>query len=476
MFAFFLTCLKVTPINMNTLNYLKRSISIICAVVMSSTISLAQSENSLAFDGTNDVVSVTSASAYIASSSNMSISCWIYPTNPAPNYPNFDGIVGFRNESSADFYLLHLSANTLEARFRNSSGTAYSATVPGITLNTWQHVVMTYNGSTLKVYLNGSQVTSVSASGTISSTSETFFLGNLTYQTTNFQFGGKLDEVGLWSKTLTATEVSCMHDNGHDDADPALKLFYKCDQGIPNGNNSSITNLTDSKGNANGTLTGFSLSGSSSNFTNGISILGQLSGNICKGDSFSFAGNFYHEAGTYFSTISVPGGCDSIVQLILTLDSVDASAKWVNSDELHANENGATYQWIDCDTKLPIQGQTRQNFRPTQGGNYAVVVSKNGCTDTSACFSTDIGVEEHALSTVSIYPNPSRGEFCFIQENAPQSGILTIYNNAGLKITEVFIEKKPKTTLNLALPEGVYTALFSSDDLAQIAFKLLIEH
>lgn len=432
----------------------------------------AQSENSLSFDGVDDKVTATGASSLI-SNSNISMSCWVYPTNSAPNYPNFDGIVGFRNDANADFYLLHLTASTLEARLRNSSGTNYDAIVPGIQLNTWQHIVMTYNGSSLKVYVNGTQAVSIAASGTINSSTETFHIGGLPFSPSPFMFGGKLDEVALWSKALTPAEITCMYAGGHDDSDPSLELFYKCDQGTPNGNNGGISSLTDSKGNINGSFTGFSMSGTSSNFVNGIAIVGSVTGNICKGDSFSFAGSNYGRPGTYFSTIPLSGGCDSIVRLVLTMDSVNAAVKWVNgSTELHADENGATYQWIDCDTKLALQGQVRQNYRPTQGGSYACVVTKNGCTDTSSCFTSYISLDETRFGSAHIYPNPSNGQFVFDQGSNSYPGQLTLMNLQGQKVKTIEVEGSEKTEINLSLPKGTYLMIFEDINGQKSSFRL----
>lgn len=436
----------------------------------------AQSENSLSFDGVDDKVIINGASSLIASASGISLSCWVYATNPSPN-PNYDGIAGFRNETSCDFYLLHLNTNTLEARFRNSSGTAYTANVPGFQINTWQHLVMTYNGSTLKVYINATQAASIPASGSITATNVAMTLGNITWQTTNFQFGGQLDEIGLWSKSLTPAEISCMYSSGHDNSDPNLELFYKCDQGTPAGNNGAITSLVDSKGNINGGFSGFAMTGSSSNFLSGISIVGDVTGHICKGDSFSFAGNYYERPGTYFSTVPLAGGCDSIVRLVLTMDSVDATIKWVNSNsELRADENGATYQWINCDTKQAIQGQTRQNYRPTQGGAYACVVTKNGCTDTSTCFTSHIGLDEELFGSTKVYPNPSSGRFVFDQGSQSYPGELWIFDSAGKKSAVLSIEGNSKTDVNLDLPNGIYSVVFKCSEGTSKSFKLVVEN
>ncbi len=44
-----------------------------------------------------------------------------------------------------------------------------------------------------------------------------------------------------------------------------------------------------------------------------------------------------------------------------------------------------TYQWIDCQTLFEIPNENGQNFNTNQIGDYAVVVSSNGCADTSEC-------------------------------------------------------------------------------------------
>ncbi len=63
---------------------------------------------------------------------------------------------------------------------------------------------------------------------------------------------------------------------------------------------------------------------------------------------------------------------------------------------LTADQNNATYQWIDCDNNnAPISGETNQSYTPTVTGNYAVEVTVNGCTSVSECILVDFtGVDE----------------------------------------------------------------------------------
>lgn len=76
---------------------------------------------------------------------------------------------------------------------------------------------------------------------------------------------------------------------------------------------------------------------------------------------------------------------------------------------LSANESGASYQWINCSDNTIVQGAIQQSFTPSTQGQYAVIVTKNGCTDTSSCTNVSfVGIDETKNNdVVSIYPNPA---------------------------------------------------------------------
>ena len=134
---------------------------------------------------------------------------------------------------------------------------------------------------------------------------------------------------------------------------------------------------------------------------------------------FDFNGNTLYINGTYHDTLINAVGCDSIITLNLTVIQPDISVIQ-NGPTLTANTQNAIYQWIDCDNNQPIAGQTFQSFSPTLSGVYAVVVTENGCTDTSSCYTILIDIEELEAddSTIKIYPNPAK-EKLFVE--LPQS-------------------------------------------------------
>ncbi|MEI6766500.1 MAG: T9SS type A sorting domain-containing protein [Bacteroidota bacterium] len=76
--------------------------------------------------------------------------------------------------------------------------------------------------------------------------------------------------------------------------------------------------------------------------------------------------------------------------LNVTVITVDVSVTQAGT-VLTANSAGAVYQWVDCNGFTPLAGQNYQSFSVTAPGSYAVIVTQNGCTDTSNCFSISTG-------------------------------------------------------------------------------------
>jgi len=144
-----------------------------------------------------------------------------------------------------------------------------------------------------------------------------------------------------------------------------------------------------------------------------LSILNSIStiDTIVACDSFTWIDDSTYTANTTTALITYTNmfGCDSIIRLNLTLNSIDDSVTVVET-ALSAQQAGATYQWVYCDSNMAhIPGATGQTYIAGVSGNYAVIISDNGCIDTSKCENVFISaIEENILFTnVSLYPNPS---------------------------------------------------------------------
>ena len=188
---------------------MKRALSII--LLYSTIISFIEAQNTfcLNFDGDGDQVTVPNASAMIANSDQISITGWVYPRNANSGWPDFDGFFGFRNESSAGFYLLQLDNYKIEGRLRVSSNDYFTVVTNenSISLETWVHLALTYDGTDLVVYINGIEAGSTAASGQITNESVPLRVGRLVFQNTFFDLDGRADEIGLWNVALTEQQV-----------------------------------------------------------------------------------------------------------------------------------------------------------------------------------------------------------------------------------------------------------------------------
>jgi len=172
----------------------------------------------LSFDGTNDYLSAGSDSSIDAlpSASGLTISTWIYPTSEGEG--NDGWIIGkASNAACASGWCLRFYASGTNALdfFVDYATTDLRVLTSDnvITLNAWNHVVLSWNGSTtasnVDIYVNGREVsygTQTSASGAYQSDAvQTLQIGNVAAGTDTF--AGTIDEMKLYSTALTQPQV-----------------------------------------------------------------------------------------------------------------------------------------------------------------------------------------------------------------------------------------------------------------------------
>ena len=152
-------------------------------------------------------------------------------------------------------------------------------------------------------------------------------------------------------------------------------------------------------------------------------------------DAFTLNGQTYTASDTYMQTLTNEAGCDSVITLNLTINTVDSSVV-LNSNILTANITGATYQWINCgNANAIIPTETNQSFTALASGSYAVILTMNGCIDTSACFSfTSVEIAKNAFgSQISIYPSPAQ-DFLFIEGDFQEQIKITLTDVSGKQV------------------------------------------
>lgn len=176
-------------------------------------------------------------------------------------------------------------------------------------------------------------------------------------------------------------------------------------------------------------------------------------------DSYTWSdGNTYTSSNsTATQTLTSVAGCDSIVTLNLTVNTMNATATAID-ETITADVAGLVYQWIDCADNSPISGETNQSFTATANGDYAVIVTDNNCSDTSSCVAINtIGLAETLNGEgIEIYPNPTSGNYTIEFSGIHSEVALEVTNGLGQVIlAERFYQvEEIQTALNAE--SGVY--------------------
>ena len=196
---------------------------------------------------------------------------------------------------------------------------------------------------------------------------------------------------------------------------------------------------------------------------------------ICWGESYSIGLSTYTQTGTYEDVVSASNFCDSTIVTHLTVElPLDVSIAQ-NKSILTSNEDNATYQWFDCDNGQEIPGATFQSYNAPVIGNYGVIVTKNGCTDTSACLHVSeltAGLSEDNLNDlISIYPNPSNGEFTISVPTLVAMVEIEIFDPRGRLVLKKQLNATQST---LSLEKGVYIIRIKSSE-GEIKKRLVIQ-
>tara|TARA_B100000809_G_C15100180_1_gene516597 strand:+ start:320 stop:1606 length:1287 start_codon:yes stop_codon:yes gene_type:complete len=296
--------------------------------------------------------------------------------------------------------------------------------------NQWHHVAFTYqngvsDGSYL--YIDGIQV---GLGQTWSSMNENsnLVIGAGAPDGSIQQLKGTIGEVRVWSTTRTASEILNNYNTCLTGLETGLDAWYKFSEGAGTLVQDHSTNSYD------GTLT----NGSAASWVAGNTI------------------NCAACAITNSTNINV------------TINTVDTSVT-NSSPTLTSNATaGATYQWLDCNNNMSvITGETNASYTVTANGNYAVAVTENNCTDTSACISvTTVGVQNSTLNiqNLSIYPNPTKGLFTVGLNQLDDNASVVVYTVVGKEIVNQKLSTK-QTVINLKeYNSGIYFVKITNGD------------
>ncbi|MDQ8208903.1 glycosyl hydrolase family 28-related protein [Coraliomargarita sp. SDUM461003] len=203
--------------------------------------------DALSFDGSNDEV-VVGDQPILDFDNALTIAAWVR-TNDASSH---QCIVSKNNA-----YYIYLYGTGSGARLRvglsiaGSWQTLTTSTANTVQSHTWTHVTATYDGSYIRVYLDGVEIGNKAASGSISSNSKDLEIGTLW---NGYRWDGELDDITLFDSALDASDINLLYTGDWlNPLVPAAVADYRFEAG-------SGSTAIDSKNGLNGSITGASFS------------------------------------------------------------------------------------------------------------------------------------------------------------------------------------------------------------------------
>ncbi|MDA0972523.1 MAG: T9SS-dependent M36 family metallopeptidase [Bacteroidetes bacterium] len=137
---------------------------------------------------------------------------------------------------------------------------------------------------------------------------------------------------------------------------------------------------------------------------------------------------------------------------------------------------GVSYQWIDCSDESEISGATEQTFSPDDSGEYAVMITQNGCTATSECIGlVSVGIENLISENVTLSPNPTN-DFLLVDFGALKTirSIQLMDYQGKVAYTESSVTRDQLRIDLSSFSSGLYMMQVTTDEGSSV-FKVVVE-
>ena len=154
--------------------------------------------NALSFNGSSALVSVAD-SASLDLTTGMTLEAWVNPSSTSGAWRD----VIYK---SNDIY--YLEGSSPQGQSPAMGGTFSPSPLYGtaaLAANTWSHLAATYDGTTMRLYVNGTQVASQAQTGTIQTSTGAFSIGGDSLY--GQYFAGLIDEIRIYNRALSAGEI-----------------------------------------------------------------------------------------------------------------------------------------------------------------------------------------------------------------------------------------------------------------------------
>ena len=156
--------------------------------------------DALLFNGTNAMVTVNN-SASLDLTTAMTLEAWVDPSAVSSAWRD----VVYKGSDNYWLSATSTQSSMPAAGATVGSSDVFTAGTAALAVNTWTFLAETFNGSTLALYVNGTQVSSLAQTGNILTSTDPLSIGGDSIYGQFFQ--GLIDEVRVYNVALTAAQI-----------------------------------------------------------------------------------------------------------------------------------------------------------------------------------------------------------------------------------------------------------------------------
>ena len=382
-------------------------------------------QNCIDFDGTDDVVYSNYDTSFDFSDHSFSMEAWIYAYGFGTEA--YDGtVMAWHDEPSNKGAILSVGGTgQIYFGVHNDSSAEITSGINKVSKTTWTHIAATYEDSILRVYVNGVKIDTLKSDVAPGlALNIPFTVGE--HYTYARGFWGKIDDVMLWKRKLTDSEISQRAAERYCGYDPSLRIYLPFNDGKAGQINTLNKKAKDLSGYGNdGTLKSFNLTGSYSNWLSSFALTQPTIDFVdtvvtCDRYPAPSRSTVYTQSGVYYDTVLTERGCDSAITIYLTIKKSTRDTLNVRTCGVYVSPSGnqtfsisGIYEdiitnSIGCDSIITINLKTGPDstfFNVSNCLSYVMPISGRNITSSGIYVDTllnSVGCDSLLIYDVSI--------------------------------------------------------------------------
>lgn len=195
--------------------------------------------NAVLLDGTNDYVAVP---PFDVTGSALTIAAWVRTSSFGTGEQRFIS----KTTGTTNYWALGTNGSALRFRLRAGGVNATVTAASTLPANTWYHAAATYDGTTIRLYVNGVQVISTAQSGAVATgTSVPVAIGRNPSGTGSNYFNGAIDDMRVFARGLTAAEILLLYTELAPPPPPPPPTPFTDDPLVPGVHTMRLVHITE---------------------------------------------------------------------------------------------------------------------------------------------------------------------------------------------------------------------------------------